>query len=111
MCDLLTKADEPQPKEGVRILSRHPFSEQRRAYITPSTVRSLYVLYWSEGEIKATLPPLPKIREYVKEQVAHLRKDIRRDLNPTPYKVSLTEPLFQFMHEIWMRNVPIGELR
>ena len=39
-----------------------------------------------------------------------LRKDHKRDLNPTPYKVSVTNDLFQFMHKLWMKSVPIGEL-
>ena len=49
-------------------------------------------------------------KKYSKDQINHLRKDHIRDLNPTPYKVSLTDGLFQFMHELWMKNVPIGEL-
>jgi nicotinate phosphoribosyltransferase len=57
-----------------------------------------------------TLPTLEEIRTYAREQIDHLRKDHRRDLNPTPYKVSVTDGLFQFMHELWIKNVPIGEL-
>lgn len=111
LCDLLTKADEPAPEPMTRILIRHPFSEQRRAYVTPTTVEGLYKLYWSNGEIKEHLPPLKDIREYVKRQLNQLRSDIRRELNPTPHKVSLTGGLFQFMHDLWVNNIPIGELR
>ncbi|CAF1431864.1 unnamed protein product [Adineta steineri] len=110
LCDLLTKFDEPVPQKGVKILSRHPFSDQRRAYVTPSSVTSLYKLYWADGEIKEPLPALKQIREYATDQLLHLRTDIVRDLNPTPYKVSLTNDLFNFMHELWIRSVPIGEL-
>ena len=94
----------------MKVLSRHPFSGQRRAYVTPTSVESLYKLYWSDGEIKEKLPTLKEIRDYAKHQLHHLRKDHVRDLNPTPYKVSVTDGLFQFMHDLWMRNVPIGEL-
>jgi len=110
LCDLLTKFDEPPPKAGVKILSRHPFADQRRAYVTPTAVVDLYKLYWADGVIKEALPTLKDIRDYAKGQIDHLRKDHIRDLNPTPYKVSLTEGLFQFMHDLWIRNVPIGEL-
>jgi nicotinate phosphoribosyltransferase len=92
------------------MLSRHPFLEQKRAYVTPTSVQSLYHLYWSDGEIKGSLPTLKEIRTYAREQIDQLRKDHKRDLNPTPYKVSVTDGLFQFMHKIWMKSVPIGEL-
>ncbi len=110
MCDLLTKDDETPPQAGVKLLSRHPFSDQRRAYVTPTSVQSLYKLYWTNGEITEVLPTLKEVREYAKEQLHQLRKDHMRDLNPTPYKVSLTNDLFKFMHDIWMKNVAIGEL-
>ena len=110
LCDLLTRIDEPAPQPSVRILTRHPFSEQRRAFVTPKTVQNLYKLYWADGEVKEKLPTLSEIRDYVQKQVDHLRKDHLRDLNPTPYKVSVTDSLFQFMHELWMKSVPIGEL-
>lgn len=92
------------------MLSRHPFSEQKRAYVTPTSVRNLYNVYWADGEIKGPLPTLKRIRTYAREQIDQLRKDHKRDLNPTPYKVSVTDALFQFMHKLWMRSVPIGEL-
>lgn len=110
LCDLLTKYDEPPPQASVKILSRHPFSDQRRAYVTPTSVQSLYKLYWADGEIKQVLPPLKEVREYAKDQLQQLRKDHIRDLNPTPYKVSVTDTLFRFMHDLWMKNIPIGEL-
>lgn len=110
MCDVLTRIDELQPQAATRMLSRHPFLEQKRAYVTPTSVQSLYKLYWSDGEIKISIPTLKEVRTYAREQIDQLRKDHKRDLNPTPYKVSVTDDLFQFMHKLWMRSVPIGEL-
>jgi nicotinate phosphoribosyltransferase len=110
LCDLLTLDDEPVPQASTRLLVRHPFYEQRRAYITPTSVHNLYTLYWSDGKVQAAMPSLEEIRAYASRQIDQLRKDHRRDLNPTPYKVSVTNSLFQFMHELWMKSVPIGEL-
>lgn len=110
LCDLLTKTDELAPQAAARILIRHPFSEQKRAYVIPTSVESLYKLYWADGEIQCSLPTLKQIRTYAREQINELRKDHKRDLNPTPYKVSVTDDLFQFMHKLWMKSVPIGEL-
>lgn len=111
LCDLLTKYDEPPPKEGTRTLIHHPYADQRRAYVTPNSSVSLYKLYWADGKIQEPLPSLQEIREYAKDQLEQLRKDHIRDLNPTPCKVSLTAELFRFMHDLWMANVPIGELQ
>lgn len=110
LCDILTRIDEAAPLASTRMMSRHPFLEQKRAYVTPTSVESLYRLYWSDGLIKGALPSLKEVRTYAREQIERLRKDHKRDLNPTPYKVSVTDDLFQFMHKLWMRSVPIGEL-
>jgi nicotinate phosphoribosyltransferase len=110
LCDVLTRIDEAEPLTSTRMLIRHPFLEQKRAYVTPTSVQSLYRLYWSDGKINGVLPTLTEIRTYVREQIDRLRKDHKRDLNPTPYKVSVTDDLFQFMHKLWMKSVPIGEL-
>ena len=110
LCDILTRIDESPPQAGVRILSRHPFLEQKRAYVTPTHVQNLYHLYWADGEIKGSLPTLKQTRTYAREQIEQLRKDHKRDLNPTPYKVSVTDDLFQFTRVLWMRSVPIGDL-
>jgi nicotinate phosphoribosyltransferase len=110
LCDVLTGIDEAAPLASTRVLCRHPFLEQKRAYVTPTLVRSVYCLYWSDGKINGVLPTLKEIRTYVREQIDQLRKDHKRDLNPTPYKVSVTDDLFQFMHKLWMKSVPIGEL-
>jgi nicotinate phosphoribosyltransferase len=49
-------------------------------------------------------------RAYVKAQIALLRTDHVRPLNPTPYKVSVTAGLFHYIHELWGREVPVTEL-
>lgn len=40
--DLMQRQDEPPPKEGQRVLCRHPFQESKRAYMNPTRVESLY---------------------------------------------------------------------
>jgi len=35
------------------------------------------------------LPDLKEVREHVKESLRTIRPDIKRNLNPTPYKVSI----------------------
>lgn len=110
LCDLLTHFDENPPLANERILCRHPFLEKKRAYVTPSSVRSMYHLVWSDGQIQYSLPSWNHCKNYCQKEIESLRKDHRRYLNPTPYKVSLSDQLFSFMHQLWMESVPIGEL-
>ncbi|CAF1020396.1 unnamed protein product [Rotaria sp. Silwood1] len=110
LCDLMTKSDEPEPIAGVRILCREPFFESKRAYVTPTSVHCMYKLYWANGQIQHALPSWQEVRNYAQQQISTLRKDHRRHLNPTPYKVSVTDRLYSFLHQLWIDSIPIGEL-
>lgn len=110
LIDLLQMKDEPPPEIGKRVLVRHPFQESKRAYVQPVQVRNLYELCFSQGKICTDLPVLSDIRQRVMESLASLRSDIKRNLNPTPYKVSVSDQLYHFMHTLWLQSAPIGEL-
>ena len=56
------------------------------------------------------LPTVQQIKKYAEDQLKQLRKDHKRDLNPTPYKVSLTDRLSKFMHDLLTENLPVGNL-
>ncbi|CAF3521028.1 unnamed protein product [Rotaria socialis] len=110
LCDFMTHIDEPAPKAGERILCRHPFGETKRANVTPTSVRCMYTLYWANGRIQETLPTWEDVRTYALGQIETLRKDHRRNLNPTPYKVAVSNRLYEYLHQLWMRSIPIGEI-
>lgn len=110
LLDLMQRMDEPPPQKGKRVLCRHPFQESKRAYVIPDLVEDLCLLWWDHGKIARELPPLDAIRNRVRESLKTLRPDIKRTLNPTPYKVSVSDNLYMFMHELWLQNAPIGEL-
>jgi nicotinate phosphoribosyltransferase len=44
-------------------------------------------------------------------QLQALRPDHLRALNPTPYKVSVSEHLYQFLHDLWLAEAPIAEIK
>lgn len=67
-------------------------------------------IYWQNGIICQTLPTLEEIREKVQSSLRSLRNDHKRTLNPTPYKVSVSDGLYSFIHLLWLENAPIGEL-
>ncbi len=106
---MIRPGEEEPPRVGKKVLCCHPFQEARRTNITPSKVIPLHDLVW-DGKITHALPPLKECREYAREQIASLRDDHTRLVNPTPYKVSLSENLYKFMHDLWRREAPVGEL-
>jgi nicotinate phosphoribosyltransferase len=109
LIDLMIEAGTPAPAVGERILCRHPFSEAKRAYVVPKNIIGLHKLVW-DGRQTFAFPSLDAIREYVIDQISVMRPDHLRAVNPTPYKVSVSEELYRSMHEIWMQEAPISEI-
>ena len=108
--DLLQLPGEERPQVGLKVLCRHPFEESKRAYVTPHQVELLHNLMWKEGNRVTDEIDLAIVREKVKRNMKTVRPDHARSLNPTPYKVSVSDQLYSFMHRLWMENAPIGEL-
>ncbi|KAI4327436.1 hypothetical protein L6164_019897 [Bauhinia variegata] len=113
LVDIMTGENEPSPKVGERILCRHPFQESKRAYVVPQRVEELLRCYWpgSSDKKRETLPPLKDIRERCIKQLEQMRPDHMRRLNPTPYKVSVSAKLYDFIHFLWLNEAPVGELQ
>ncbi len=107
--DLMIEAGAEPPKTGERILCRHPLREAKRAYVVPKNVIPLHKLVW-DGRQTFTFPSLDAIRQSVIDQISLMRPDHLRAVNPTPYKVSVSEDLYRSMHEIWMQEAPISEI-
>lgn len=89
LIDLLQRAVEPPPEVGEKVLCRHPFEESKRAYVIPTKVERLLKVYWKDGKITVQLPNLKEIRARVRASLKTLRTDIKRNLNPTPFKVNM----------------------
>ncbi|XP_065062961.1 nicotinate phosphoribosyltransferase-like [Rhopilema esculentum] len=110
LVDLVQTVQEPPPLPESRALCRHPIVESKRAYVKPSSVESLLKLYFKDGEVQQKMPSLHEIKDHVKKSLASIRVDHLRSLNPTPYKVSVSDSLYNFMHQLWLDHAPIGEL-
>lgn len=110
--DLLTDAHDQVPKADEKILCRHPFNSTKRCYVIPTKVEPLLFLAWDgpNGGVACPLPTIQEVRSYCQSSLDALRGDHKRILNPTPYKVSVTEHLYEFLHEIWQREAPVPNL-
>ncbi|KAL0461802.1 UNVERIFIED_CONTAM: Nicotinate phosphoribosyltransferase 1 [Sesamum latifolium] len=124
LVDLMTGENEPPPKTldfwNVDLLKtqlnefcRHPFNESKRAYVVPQRVEELMKCFWPgrSGKKREELQPLNVIRERCIKQLDQMRPDHMRRLNPTPYKVSVSAKLYDFIHFLWLNEAPVGELQ
>ena len=109
--DLVALKSEEAPKVGEKVLCMHIHNPKKRCYCTPSVVEELLVCVWEKDKgIVYDLPPLQESREYVLKQLKQAREDHVRYLNPTPYKVSATTRLTEYINDIWTSICPIAEL-
>ena len=110
LIDLMQKHGEPVPRAGNRVLCRHPFLESKRTYVNPARVEPLLQIYWQNGRCPQKLGTIEELRQRVQYQLGTMRQDYKRNLNPTPYKVSVSDSLYAYLHKLWLQNAPIGEL-
>ena len=109
--DIMLLEQEPMPAPGQRILCRHPFNETARVYVSPSSMKPLHETVWDGQLVAGSIKPIAEVRQRVADQLALLREDHLRAVNPTPYKVSVSEALYDYLHELWSDEAPISELR
>eukprot|EP00968_Pinguiococcus_pyrenoidosus_P018719 scaffold1954_cov268-Pinguiococcus_pyrenoidosus.AAC.156 len=123
LVDLMLLATEEPPLRGKRILCRHPLEAAKRCYVTPAEVEPLLQVVWdgaadtndvAKGKDDPSdtdgVGPLFLARKHALAQLERLRDDHLREVNPTPYKVSVSEKLYEYMHELWEMEAPIMEL-
>jgi len=108
--DLMTLENEAPPAILQSVLCRHAFQESRRAFVTPSRVELLHLLYWENGKPTRPATTVQQLKATVQESLKTIRDDHKRYLNPTPYKVSISTKLYDFFHLYWLKNAPIGQL-
>lgn len=110
IADLICCAGEHPPKVGQPVLCRHPFEEGKRVRVIPSKVERLNGSLWGPAGYME-FPTIHELREHVMSQMALLREDHKRPLNPTPYKVSVSQAMYDLLHNQWQENQPIETLR
>lgn len=111
--DVMMQECEPAPTADSRILCRHPFISTKRAFVQPARVEKLYHLVWdgANGGVPVDLDvDLMTSRDRCVASIKLMRSDHLRYSNPTPYKVSVSEQLYDFIHKLWLEEAPVGEI-
>lgn len=109
--DLMVSESESAPEPGKQILCCHPFDGRKRVLVTPTGVERLDVTIFEKGAVvQENNRTFEQAKESVQIQLKSIRPDILRDRNPTPYKVSVSNCLYNFLHELWQKETPIMEL-
>ena len=109
LCDLLTRTNERRPQIGQKVLAKHPFTETKSVFVAPSKVTQLLNCVW-DRKLRISFPPISETRQYVMDQLKNTREDHLRAANPTKYKVSVSQNLYGFLHELIKKESPIAEI-
>lgn len=108
LADIIQEDGEPAP-EG-RVLCRHPNVELKRVYINPTSFKCLQKTWVKNGKVSEQLPSIHETKKLCENEIKMMRKDHVRLLNPTPYKVSVSEAMYQMMHRMILEHTPIREM-
>jgi len=110
LLDLMIRVGDAPPEPTKRVLCHHPIDQIKRVYVTPSRVLPLHHCVWDAKRVDAEVP-LKESRDYVLDQLRSTREDHLRDINPTPYKVSVSEELYNYGYHLWTEESPVTELK
>jgi nicotinate phosphoribosyltransferase len=110
LLDLMIRVGDHPPEPEKRVLCHHPFDHIKRVYVTPSKVIPLHRCVWDGKRVYPEVP-LKESRNYVLNQLRRTRGDHLRDINPTPYKVSVSEELYNYVYHLWAEESPVKELK
>jgi nicotinate phosphoribosyltransferase len=110
LLDLMIRVGDRPPAPANHVLCHHPFDHIKRVYVTPSKVIPLHHCVW-DGKRVSQEVPLNETRDYVLKQLRSTREDHLRDINPTPYKVSVSEELYNYVYHLWTEESPVTELK
>ncbi len=110
LLDLMIKVGDKPPEPSKRVLCHHPFDHIKRVYVTPSKVVPLHRCVW-DGKRIYPEASLSDSRDYVLSQLRSTRQDHLRDINPTPYKISVSEELYNYVYHLWAEESPVTELK
>ena len=109
--DLLQRPEETPPEVDKNFVCRHPVDHHTQEEVKPCKIELSHKCFWSNGQASVQYPPLAEIRKYVQDSLETLPSYHKRSLNPTPYKVYVSEYLYDFSAKLLKENQPVGRLQ
>jgi len=109
LMDLMTLDSEPAPKAGEKIHAIHPLEPYKHAEVTPHRVEPLLQALFQKGKWLDHVS-LHEKRERSLKKMEHLRSDIVRRHNPTPYKVAVSRKHKDLMDQLYNKEVPPSQI-
>lgn len=104
--DLLQFADEPAPKEGDSILCCHPFDASKHKQVKVVRAELLLELVWDGKLVNRAVGDLQSIRSHSMRQLEAVPAEHLQIKNPKPYKVSVSDALYKYLHALWEAERP-----
>ena len=104
--DLMTGEEESPPQVGEKTPCRHPFNPSKRAIVIPAKVEPLHRRAWNGIRVRPRRS-LDDRRDLVIEQLKSMPEDMSRTENPRPYKVAVSERLYQDIQRLRDTEVPV----
>ncbi|PPR97028.1 hypothetical protein GOBAR_AA23643 [Gossypium barbadense] len=116
LVDIMTGENEPCPKRVEELLKCYWPGKSEEKLISNLCIffhfsDTSFSFAPPEGKVREELPALKDIRDHCIKQLEQMRPDHIRRLNPTPYKVSVSAKLYDFIHFLWLNEAPVGELQ
>ena len=106
--DVICNSTEKAPSVGEKFLCLHPTDERKRCVVIPSKVESLIVPCWDGTSMRKS--KISEARDLVKNQMTKMRLDHLRSINPTPYKIAVSEEVWVMLHKLWVEEGTVAEL-
>lgn len=102
--DLMLCVDECKPEIMKPIICRHPFLEMKKMIVVPTRIEELSVdidlTSFKDDNINVK-------RDRCIKDMSTIRNDHKRSINPSKYKVSVSENLYSLMHSLIEKEAPI----
>lgn len=110
LLDVLVGFEEEEPAVGENFLCRHPFDARKRAWVNPSRVQALHSTIMEKGHVLVPPQNVLDVAVSVQQQLAMAPRDLISVENPQPYKVSVSNHLYRFLHQMWEDHAPVTVL-
>ena len=108
--DLMLTDKDSVPQPGMAVICRNPFLDRDRVRVIPNRVEPLHHLVFKDGVVTPNANrDLMQAKLAVSEALGLFSSDHLRLKDPKPFKVCLSNTLYDLFHKIWQEATPMPE--